>query len=1254
MDISKFVAGFILRVKRFVRFPLNSQVLVVLTVALGIHWYLLTFSDGYVSWVNFIVPYSGAQYRTFTDLLGSWGPFQYMGAPDAIPPVSVVQFVVQGGPLVILSSVLGPVLAAKTYAILATVFLGATFLLLLRSFVKSYWAQLGSAVLLLANPFQLQLYGQGDYFEFVAEAFVFLAIYLLWCAIANPPMRWLWFPASMISLLLALPSYSLFVLGVGLYCAFLILYASHSAVGPLRGRLLAIGKALLRLSTLPLLLAPLILSLLSTPIDVSPASAYAPTFSTFVLNSANPLALFLGLGYVSGNGPTPQNSLEFQMVAATSGAGVATASVVLLIALVVATWVAVILLRDSRAYFLLGLTVVASLLGSGSTGPLGGFNSYLYLHAFGYQVLNASYLWDWSIIVPVFAIAFSLLVEGTTNAISSSARLLGRPEGYPQGSAALPFSRLGAAILNRRTRLVSVFAIVVVILSIVLATLPFAVGAQNGPLGIHETNYPTDYTRIPGLLDNLIGPSYAGVALFNPDSNWFLFNSTHSVQNAFFLFPTVRTPGLPFYASPPYNSNFYYYWVYDEFYSNETKFLGQFLALAGIEYLLVFYGTQSASFYPYFLQSSYGKNASELMAYQTGIVPVVTAKDFAIYRDLYFSNVAVSLNNVSIVTGGYSELNAMAYAGVNLTNQGIVFPTDIPPGGCNRYMDRTDRVFAPSTNSLYGLGLVCTAVDSSNPVGDASAGTAPTWDSSYREVGGTIWDSWPTPLAVATGESVTIQVPVDTGGCTTTCDLWLPVRFAGDGGPLTFQWENAQWTINTTKGWQGVNNSMVWVELPFALSHGTAILRITSVSGRNAVGTVYVAPRTSLASWLTNLAQRNMTLLTVSGKILQPPTADFAGQSSTYAQLTTSEALDGVALDVRAVGDSPETLNVSLPDRTSGWLSMLVGSVGKVVFVASTIPETIFGFDTRDYNDTNFTFSWIRIPLQAPTFAPNATFRLLIDNGSVYLSEITFTPLSTYGPSIPSIAGETPSIRSEHTTSAVSFLNLSVGPVNSTGSMISGSVRFNSTVFSQYLASAEVTPPPPVGSDLAVRYAISPGMVLSLDGITIGQGGTVGLSQFSSGLLGDANVLPGSMALNLTLESFGGPRLTDFNGSFTVWIEFVKIELYSGIMDLSTNSSWRVTAGNDGYTVQGTSAPLVLVRVPYFPDLTSVNDDAQLAASFGTVDSLVWNEDNASAISISTTSPTPTEIGYSIAGVSLGAWAAVEYLWVHRARRPFS
>lgn len=1228
-----------------------SQLLILLALVVAIHWRLLFDDGGYVTWGNYLLPYTSSQYAAYYFPPSVWSPFQYTGVPLLTPFASVINYVTAIGPLGFFSFLVGAASAAKIYVVVSTMFLGYAFLLLCEPLIRNYWGRLAGAVLIVAGPFQLQLYGQGDYVAFVSEAFVFLAIYFLWRAVTNPSTRWVFYPASMAALLMSISTIQIFALGFVFYVAFLVVYVMSSASGSIRTRFASLSRFSVRLLALPLLLSPLVLPLLSASIDLGPSSSYALPLSTFQYYTTNPLSIFFLFGYV-GSGPAPLNFLGYQMVSASAGPVVAVAWAISVVALVVATWAGLLILRDRRGYFLLAFAALGSLLGSGPYGPLGALNVYLYLHLVGYQALNTSYYWDWMIVVPATALGLGVLVERLQERVASDASSLPYPENTHAGANDRASPRRHAISKRPDTHVPRVTAAALATLVVVSVALPFAVGAQYGPEAIRTIDYPSDYSEIPHLLGQLIGSSYAGVALFNPDVNWFLSNSSEMVQNAFFLFPNVRTPGLPFYASPPYASNFYYYWVYKQFYTNSTRYLGQLLGAVGIEYLLVFYGTQSASFYPYFLQFSYGKNASMLLKYQYGIEQVISAKDFAIYRNLNYSKVAVSLDHLSVVAGGYSELNAMAYAGINLTNQGLIFPSDIPAGRCPQYMDRVSRIYVESMNAIYGLGVVCNAISTSNPLDSIPTGLGPSeaWSSSDRLLGGSIWDSWPTPLAVTYGGPHSLDLSLNAGGCSAGCSLWMPIRFSGDGGLLSFQWETDHWQVNTSRGWGGYNNTMVWVNLPFGPVRGSGVLQITSLSGWNAIGTLYVAPSPGLSDWVQSIAQSKSVLVISPGEVLEAPAAVAPGQASGYCPLSTGNALAGQSLCLTANGDTPLALTFTLPNQSGGWLSMLVRSIGTAHLLIGRTPDQIFGFDSGDYDDTHLSMSWLRIPVRSAQLAANNTLTVWIANGSVFLSIMTFTPFSTYPTPTPLVPGPNLTISSVYYTSNVTGFNVSVVNTNPGESLITGSFRFKNATWDEGLAFVEFDQTPSLASDLALQYDVSPGLILNINGALIGGRGESGFVQISSGFYYE-QLHPPYSHFYMSVATYSNHSLSNGTASFTVQLATVKMPLESDVTDVAIGSNWSVTGGTQGYQLVGGPTPLVLVRVSYFSDLAVTPSGTALSSAYGSINTLVWNPTNRTLITVYPASLNGLNVGYLIMGATLGVWIAVEYFWNRRRER---
>ena len=868
--------------------------------------------------------------------------------------------------MTILGLLLGPMGAAKAYAVLTTFFVGSAAMLFSRTVVRHPLGQLCAGVFVVAGPFQVALYGQGDYLEFVAEALVFLSLCAMWLAVHRPSQRWCWLPTSVWLMLFTFAQPQAFLLGILLMVCLVPVYVRDARVarglvtrwwggappgdaGAHRTRpswrawlsrtvrgganrsgfLKEIGALLARLPAVIVAAAVILIpAYLTFYILGSGATASSSTLalplSTFHAYSRVPLSLLTLSSYFGLSGTMVGSGLGGAMAAAAW-----MAVVVLLVALV---WVSYLFVRDVRLLYLLVVAVAAAMVGAGPLGPLAGATVYLYLHVPGYAALNGSYYWDWFVITPVYALMLGLLVEGTLRpgpgrpaAFTGSSRragtrtlrrLLGTPHEVPSTRA-----------WARATRVVAVGVVVLLGVSVLV---PIVNGGYYGPPdGIHEANYPAGFDQVPTLLRNLIGNSYAGVALFNPDVNWFLTNSSQLVPNAFFLYPTVRTSGLPVYLAPTLQSNSYYYWLYDQFYSNSTHYAGELFALVGVEYFVVFYGIQSALAYPQFLPTSYDKNASALMEYQQGIVPVVSEKSFSIFRDLAYNGVALADRDLSIVAGpGYEELNALAYAGIPLENQSWLFASDLPSNDCATDLGRVDRVYATSLNALIGVALECDHVSVADPVEETApyANPSQAWTPSTSTLNVSILESSTQPLATTIGGPHTLSVPLSAGGCPGTCRIWLPVRFDGDGGNLSFGWGSSTWTLHTQLGFSGLNNTMVWVELPFGVA-GSGTLSITGTGGWNAVGSIYVFDSGSATSpfsptdWLNRTLSNASVVQVTPASVFDLPTFATTGPHFEYVHsppnATSNSFPGGQGIEVSNVGSAP--VSVTLPMVQGDW-----------------------------------------------------------------------------------------------------------------------------------------------------------------------------------------------------------------------------------------------------------------------------------------------------------------------------------------------
>lgn len=1228
--------------------PILLQFIIVGLVSIIVQLRVLTANGSYVTWGNYLLPFAKTQYEAYTNFPSGWMMYQYMGAPLIIPFVAVVNYLTALGPLLFFDLIGGAVFAAKAYMVLSTLLLSFASILLARVLIQSRVGQVVTALLIVVGPFQLELYGQGDYVYFVSLSLVFLSISLLSTALRRRTLTWIAFPGSLFLLVLSLNSIQIFELGFILYCVFLV-YLSLTALPsgvkhPVRATLLDLARVLF----LPVFLAPFALSQFTTSYYVGPGSTYALPLNTFASYSMSPVAVFSMLGYV-GSDSSLTGSLGYLMLESASSALVADVWLILVVALTAVIWGGLLLYNDRRAPFLLTITVLGAIFGAGTLGPINSLNVYLYLHFIGYQALNASYYWDWVIVVPMTALGLGVLVEDVVvgknkvkllsrNAVS---KVFERPKNAGAWSKGFCSRRVSESLP----------VVLVIVLSGVLL-VPYAYGSEYGSKAMHVIQYPADYSKIPDLLDKLVGKSYSGVALFNPDMNWFQSDSPWPVQNVFAIFPNVRTPGLPFYGSPPVPSNLYYYWVYEQFYTNSTHDLGALLGMAGVQFFLVFYGTQSASFYPYFLQFSYQKNASLLMEYQIGVEEIVEEKDFAIYRNLNYSGVASPASSLTVVAGGYSELAAMASVGLNIAKLNIIFPEDFTPDTCKYYLGKASNWVASSANAIEGAVAECVATSAVDPVGslNAMSETSESWLSSNQFLGGSIWGAWPTPLAVASGGSRVMSLNLGTHACMGGCEVWVPVRFSGDGGLLNISWQGGSWEANTAKGWGSLNNSMIWVKFHVASSLAPTALTVTSRSGWNAVGSFYVVNSSLFSSTLKRIQTSGVVSTVSSGYTIGLPNHNLAGQFSGYCGDKSSSLSASSSLCITASSTYPVTLDLPLSVETPGILSLSLLAVADVHVLIANRESQIFGFDTGRYNESNATYSWVRVPISNFDANDTSGIDVRIANGTVYLSKFSFIPYGLYDSVSAPRSNFSLDVASTYRTNSVHSLVLSVSNLVGGGTNITGSITFNQSQWSEGLAFVTFNATPPYGG-FALRYVVSPGLLLNLDGILFGGSSPPYPLEVSSDFY-YLHLQGGFNKTYISFSSYGAPTGSNISLSFGVNIFPIFYMPLSYQLNGSGAEQWSINPSVSGYSITGVASTLVYIRIPYFSDLNVEPENVQLHSGLGGIISLAWDSQNFTQFTAVVRSSPALLTGYLISFGGGILWIAGELIAARLSTKP--
>ncbi len=1232
------------RLRAFLARPIVWQSAGLTLLALSILGVGLLRFDSYVTFGNLELPYTVGQYRALLSPPGVWTPFQYFGFPTPAPFVDLVNYGTEVVPLALLAIAIGPVAAAKVFLVVSTVFLGIAFLLFVRTFVRSPAGQFLAAAFLLAGPFQLALYGQGDFQQFVSQGFIFLGLAALARAADRPADRWLFFPLALWLLVLSLWSLQLFLLGVALYLVFGAVYLGRHRPRATWRRAAATFYA--RFGMLPILLAPLLVTVLFGALNLGATSPQALPLSTYVQYSAAPWRVFFLFGYFN---------LNFNMVAQVS-TGLAVGWSAAVVALLVLIWVGGIATRDRRVLLCFGLVLLASFFGAGASGPIGPLNVWLYLHVPGIQALNASYYWDWMVVAPLYALAAGALWETLRARTTAPTVPLRGPLRRAVGVLRRRYPRPRLQRYYRYTTFALVGAVVVV------AAIPYGSFAPyGGSAGMHAIDYPADYATIPPLLEQLVGHGYAGVALFNPDVNWFLFNSTHPVQNVFFLYPSVRTVGISTYGSYPTQSNTFAYWLYQQFYSNSTRYIGELFATIGVEYLLVLNGTQSSSAGSgTFLNFSYGQSANRLMADQVGIVPAYSSADFVLYRNLFYGGVAASADHLSLVAGDYGELNAIAYAGVNLTAQAFLYPTDLTPSTCPDELPLVDRVYAPNANALLGIGLRCDALASADPLLAASPSAQPSaaWTSSTRVQGvPSVVDAWPGPLAVSDGGEHVLSLSVRAAGCGATgCRLWLPVRFGAEGGVLSFSWAGATATYQTGQGYAGANNSMVWIELPFALGDGSGTLRISASSGWNAVGSVLVegpalsSPSSVLSAVRAALPDADFFEAAPGVTVDRVDPGSYApsgGQGGYYASSSSGYDPAGSALLLRDLVPSPIVLPLSLAGAPApGWLSLLVLGGVPVRFEVSIGDQNLTLGSVAPGPPAPTNWTWDRIYLNGSSAPLGQPWSLTLESGTLYLAEVAFVPAADSPGSAPIVPG--PALSLVQTTPANGATNVSVRILpTASASTIAVSGQFPPAPPLAPYATFALSGPVPAADQIVVTTNAPPGLLFAVNGTLIGgttaPDGVLLPSPFRTGGAGTA-----PLEVTVSVLSDGAPSAARAeNLSISIGVSNAVATVPFG--DLAPTPSPTVRADSAGYTVTDPGASgLLWVRVAYYPGLTPTGG-AALDPALGSLTTLLWNPGRATSVFVTTRDAAAYAISIPAIVAATGLWIVVELAVVRRS-----
>src|SRR5208282_1122496 len=433
------------------KWTILGQLLMLLVCDLAVHWTLLTEFDGYLSWGNFLVPFTASQFPAGLAIF--WIPFQFGGTPGRLGFATITGYIEASGPQSLLANIFGLDVGLKIYILLSTLWVGFAALLFARTLIRHPVGQVTTAVFVMAGPFGVALYGQGDYQQFIPEGLIFLSLFALWLGINRPSQRWMWLPLAAWSIILTFQTEQAFLLGLLLMACMFPVYIRDwvrllppaskpvnvperttestspgeqkrkggvhgwlTRAGQNRGSFLAeVGVMLVRVPALVAVAGVIIVPSYVTLYLLGSGASGLPSalpLSTFASYSTGPISLLTLTSYFN---------LTASMVGAGAG-GVVVLSVwkLVVLLLLILIWASYFIVRDFRLVYLLFLSVAAAMIGAGPAGPAASLSTFLYLRFPGYAAINASYYWDWFLIVPVYALMLGLVVEWSTNRVRAA------------------------------------------------------------------------------------------------------------------------------------------------------------------------------------------------------------------------------------------------------------------------------------------------------------------------------------------------------------------------------------------------------------------------------------------------------------------------------------------------------------------------------------------------------------------------------------------------------------------------------------------------------------------------------------------------------------------------------------------------------------------------------------------------------------------------------------------------------------------
>lgn len=1140
-----------------------------ITMTLFYYKYLFQF-HGYTGFLNYVTPLS------VRDL--SWPIFfdayRYNTVLNTTPESTFFQGLAVNIPWFLMNYFVSSAYTIRSYVVIACVFYMVAAYFLAGEFTTKFIVKVVSSSFVMLNPFMIMLLASGDSLGIVTQALVLFSLFFLIRAINSktkpPNINWV---ISIVLLTSSIMGYQTFFLGTGLYLITMTFFSfefrfSHKFVANLKTFLsyLVPSMFVLLLLILPDTY-PLYYGGLTTQY------IFSPRLESLISNSQPPLNLLILRAY-------PPNIAWTS--AASFGPAISSSWSILEVLLIVLLLASPLITKKLEYLFITVSICTFAFIGAGADSFFFPLSSFLYLHFPGYESLNGSYFWDWFLSVLYFYLLLSFLdwlrsnLHGSIHSLNSTVTVLD----------------------THSLRTGNVLYSVAVLLIVVMLAIPIIAQGYNNPQNGINNNWantmPSSYSSIGPELQRLINNSSAGVAYFNPDIALYFNNTSEHFINPLLTFPVVRSAELTYYGSPHTASNRFFYWVYSEFYQNRTRYIGALMGIAGIKFFVVLNQTNSWSYGQGLISVANGKNANMLMSYQYGISRVMAGHGYCIYRNLNYTGTAVSVSNLSLVSGGIAELNDMAYYGWNISSSAVLFSSDLTISDYSSLLSKVSYIVVPNINSLWGIALRGIGVPIQLPNYASSDSPSNGWTSTYNIPQSPHYlTENVNPAAIAYGHAtmtVPLNVPVR-GNYTIWFQLYHSSLTNYPGGTLNVSAGSTTVTLGTTTPVDGTTNLFVWQKVDANLSTKDSIT-FSSVSGWNALREAIIVPdrESSIAMNLLDNAimSHHISVIQISsGRILAQEGLGSKAKTQQVSHFDSNRFADGMSTflsDLPGYSSSMEYYPIS--SNGTIYLKLLHwGFSGGLFSISNGNKSITIGFSALDYNSqANSTTYQVALPLS--NISGPINIKIVSNDFQMYIEGIVFVPTFV-------VLSNSISLGSAVNLSGFDSVNpnltrediVSHSLIRGHDVFISVQIHYNGSE-PQYLsipfASLTYSLPFYYNDTIEENLSITAGFYLYFNSIYLGD--TSGQSVYvNAGAFGTNHRVN---SLNIGIYEYKKfINESNFTISFQLNLSFYSSQLHYGYVSPNqVYSEQRVTFTSVGYSIVDPGS-LMLIRLPYYAQM---------------------------------------------------------------------